>query len=70
LGTITTQENVLRIGRYEASEILSRTMRESDHPEPIDFGLSEAGYHCMAQYLARAITVGLYAKPARNRPAP
>jgi hypothetical protein len=32
-----------------------------------DFGLTEAGYNCMAQYIARTITVGLFAKPT---PAP
>ena len=43
--------------------MLSRTMRESGRPEPRDFGLTEAGYNCMAQYVARAIAVGLFAKP-------
>jgi acyl-CoA thioesterase-1 len=69
LQRITTAENVLRITRYEAMEVLARTMRESGRPEPHDFGLTEAGYNCMAQYVARAITVGLFAKPPRS-PAP
>ena len=60
---------MLRIRRYEAMEILSRTMRETGRPEPQEFGLTEAGYDCMAQYVARAIAVGLYAKRER-RPVP
>ena len=44
-------------------------MRETGRPEPQEFGLTEAGYNCMAQYVARAIAVGLYAKPPR-RPGP
>jgi hypothetical protein len=44
-------------------------MREAGRPEPQEFGLTEAGYDCMAQYVARAIAVGLYAKRER-RPVP
>ena len=69
LNRLAATENVLRIRRYEAMEILSRTMRESGRPEPQEFGLTEAGYDCMAQYVARAIAVGLYAKRER-RPVP
>jgi acyl-CoA thioesterase I len=65
LQRVTTEENVLRIRRYEAVEILSRTLRDPGRPEPSDFGLSESGYNCMAQYVARAIAVGLYAKPPK-----
>lgn len=65
LQRISAEENVLRIRRYEAVEILGRTMRESGRPEPSDFGLTESGYNCMAQYVARAIAVGLYAKPPK-----
>jgi len=68
LQRISAQENVLRIRRYEAGEILGRTLREAGRPEPADFGLSEAGYNCMAQYVARAIAVGLYAKPVKASP--
>ena len=63
LRRIVADAGVLRIGRYESSEILARTLREDGHPEPSTFGLSDGGYNCMAQYLARAIAVGLFAKP-------
>jgi acyl-CoA thioesterase-1 len=69
LQRITAAESVLRITRYEAMEVLARTFRDSGRPEPRDFGLTEAGYNCMAQYVARAITVGLFAKPPKA-PAP
>ena len=68
LQRITAAESVLRITRYEAMEVLARTMRESGRPEPRDFGLTEAGYNCMAQYVARAIAVGLFAKPPKPAP--
>ena len=70
LQRITTAENVLRITRYEAMEVLARSMRESGRPEPRDFGLTESGYNCMAQYVARAIAVGLFAKPPKQIPPP
>ena len=68
LQRLTAAESVLRITRYEAMEVLSRTMRESGRPEPRDFGLTESGYNCMAQYVARAIAVGLFAKPPKPTP--
>jgi acyl-CoA thioesterase I len=68
LQRITAAENVLRITRYEAMEVLARSMRESGRPEPRDFGLTESGYNCMAQYVARAIAVGLFAKPPKQLP--
>jgi lysophospholipase L1-like esterase len=70
LRRITTEENVLRVGRYEAMEVLSRATASNGRPEPEDFGQSEAGYNCMAQYIARTITVGLFAKPPKQAPAP
>jgi acyl-CoA thioesterase-1 len=68
LGDIATGENVLRIGRYEAMEILDRTAAASGQAEQEAFGLSEEGYNCMAQYIARNITVGLYANRATKPP--
>jgi lysophospholipase L1-like esterase len=65
LGQIATSEHVLRIGRYEAMEVLSRASTTSGRPEQEAFGLTEAGYNCMAQYIAHNITVGLFAKPPR-----
>ncbi len=66
LRRIATEQNVLRIGRYEAMEVLSRTTAGSGQPEQEDFGLTETGFNCMAQYIARTITVGLFAKPPKN----
>jgi acyl-CoA thioesterase-1 len=70
LQEIAVAENVARIRRYEAVEILGRTLRAAGRPEPSDFGLTEAGYNCMAQYIARAIAVGLYAKPPQRPVTP
>jgi acyl-CoA thioesterase I len=68
LRKIASAENVLRIGRYEAMEVLARTVQVNGQPEPQDFGLSETGYNCMAQYIARTITVGIFARPPKTGP--
>jgi lysophospholipase L1-like esterase len=70
LRRVAIAENVLRIGRYEAMEVLARTMSATDRPVLEDFGLTEAGYNCMAQYIARTITVGIFAKPPKQVPEP
>lgn len=70
LHRITTMENVMRITRYEAMEVLAQAGREDGGRQARDFALSEAGYNCMAQYVARAIAVGLYAKPAKHMAPP
>jgi lysophospholipase L1-like esterase len=62
LRRIATEENVLSIGRYEAMEVLSRT---PGRPEIDDFGQTDAAFNCMAQYIARTISVGLFAKPSK-----
>jgi acyl-CoA thioesterase I len=59
---IANVEHVPRIGRYEAMEVLARTLRETGRRDPSEFGSTDASYSCMAQYVARAIAVGLYAK--------
>jgi hypothetical protein len=43
-------------------EVLARTMAAAGQPEQEVFGLTEDGYNCMAQYIARNITVGIFAK--------
>jgi acyl-CoA thioesterase I len=68
LRRVANAENVLRIGRYEAMEVLARTMQASGQLELEDFGLTETGFNCMAQYIARTITVGLFARPAKHDP--
>jgi hypothetical protein len=69
LTRVATAEKVLRIGRYEAMEVLARTMASADQPVLGDFAQTEAGYNCMAQYIARTITVGLFAKAPGKAPS-
>lgn len=64
---IAKTSNVLRIGRYEAEEVLERIRREQAGPPISEAEVSEASYVCMAEYLARAIAAGLF---VREPPSP
>jgi lysophospholipase L1-like esterase len=62
--SVAKEQDVLRIGRYEAQETLERIRREAG----VMMGLTEATeaeYVCMAEYLARAIAAGLFVKRLR-----
>ena len=70
LRRVAVTEHVLRIGRYEAMEVLARAMERDGQVDPQEFGPTEANYNCMAQYLARTIAVGVFAKIPKGRAAP
>ena len=58
---IAKENAVLRIGRYEAVETIERIRQEQGDPAS-EIELGEAGYVCMAEYLARAIATSLFAR--------
>ena len=62
LQEIAKDHNVLRLGRYEAEEILERIRREQGDVPMSQAEVSEASYVCMAEYLARAIAAGLFVR--------
>jgi acyl-CoA thioesterase-1 len=57
-------EKVLRIRRYEAAELILQAQSIEERNQTNEFAQTEAGYTCMAEYVARAITSGVFAKPA------
>jgi lysophospholipase L1-like esterase len=59
---VAKEHAVLRIGRYEAVETIQKIRLQQGEPAS-ESELTEAGYVCMAEYLARAIATGLFAKP-------
>lgn len=69
---VAKEEGVLRIGRYDAVETIRKIKLQQGEPVT-ETELTEAGYVCMAEYLARAIATGLYAKmrpPEGSPPTP
>ena len=65
---IAKEQNVLRIGRYEAEE----TLEGIRNAQGSAFSTIEAdaGYACTAEYLARAIAAGLYMGAPAPQPGP
>jgi lysophospholipase L1-like esterase len=70
LRELAAKENVIVIRFFEAMRIIEQAQREGGGPAAYEFERSEAGYNCLAQYVARAITLGVFAKkmPAPRQP--
>jgi lysophospholipase L1-like esterase len=66
LRKIAAAENVPVVRFYEAMQIVNGAS-EGQLPAAEEFERNEEGYNCLAQYVARAITLGVFAKnmPAR-----
>lgn len=56
---IAKEQNVLRIGRYDAEATMDR-IRNAQGIEISEAEVTEARYVCLAEYLARAIAAGLF----------
>ncbi len=69
LRLVAAREKVIVIRFYEAMEILSKA-EEASQPVADQFERSEQGYACLAQYVAHAITLGVFAKNMPRRPPP
>lgn len=67
LKRVTAAHGIMRIGRYEAAEILTRLRSEQGRPLT-GTRLTETAYECSAEYLARAIASGLFAKTKGAKP--
>ncbi len=70
LRKLAAEEKVIIIRFYEATQMLTQAAGGAPAPISVEFERSEAGYNCLAQYVARAITLGLFAKSMPKRPAP
>ena len=72
LRKIAAGENVPVVRFYEAMQIVTGAS-EQTLPAAEEFDRNEEGYNCLAQYVARAITLGVFGKnmrPPRPEPAP
>lgn len=69
LRAVAAHENVLVVRFFEAMQIIDAAQRDGAAPVADEFERSEAGYNCLAQYVARAITLGVFGKNMKA-PAP
>jgi len=68
LRDVAAKENVMIIRRYEAMQFIAAAQEAGGGFGPDEFERTEAGYNCLAQYLASAITVGAFGKGMSGRP--
>ena len=68
LREIAAKENVMIIRRYEAMQFIAAAQEAGGGFGPDEFERTDAGYNCLAQYLASAITVGAFGKGMSGRP--
>ncbi len=67
---IATREKVMIIRYPEARKLLSQAAESGGGLFPDEFERSDAGYVCLAEYLARAITLGVFGGDMTPRPQP
>jgi len=71
LRKLAAKENVMIVRRYEAQQFLTRAESGGGGLVPDEFQRTEAGYVCLAQYMARAITLGIFGHKLKSMiPAP
>jgi len=71
LRKLAAKENVMIVRRYEAQQFLARAESGGGGLVPDEFQRTEAGYVCLAQYMARAITLGIFGHKLKSMiPAP
>jgi lysophospholipase L1-like esterase len=68
LREIAAKEHVMIIRRYEAMQFIAAAQQAGGGFGPDEFERTEAGYNCLAQYLASAITLGAFGKGMSGRP--
>jgi acyl-CoA thioesterase I len=68
LREIAAKEHVMIIRRYEAMQFIAAAQEAGGGFGPDEFERTEAGYNCLAQYLASAITLGAFGKGMSGRP--
>lgn len=61
LRKLAAEENVMIVRFFEAMRALDN-VAEADLPVAEEFERNEEGYICLAEYVARAITLGIFAK--------
>ena len=67
---VASRQNVLLVRRYEAIQFMATASRERAKLTKDDFLMTELGQKCMAEHVARALVVNIFARrasDARNR---
>lgn len=68
LQRVADQHKVLRISRYEATQLLAVAEAGSNGNPPNDFAVTELGYDCLSEFVVRSVTAGLILKAPATSP--
>lgn len=63
---VSQRHKVLRIGRYEAMQMLDHAQSRKDNGPVNEFALTEDGYDCLSEYVVRALTAGIFVKAGKG----
>lgn len=66
LRTTAERKRVLWIGRYEAMQVIEQARATAGGPSPNEFAMTDEGYTCLSEYVARALTSGAFARPVKR----
>jgi acyl-CoA thioesterase-1 len=69
LRKLAAKQNIMIVRRYEAQQFLARAESGGGGLVPDEFQRTEAGYVCLSQYMARAITLGIFGHKLMPAPA-
>ena len=61
---VAARHNVLLVRRYETVQFIATASREQAKLAKDDFLMTELGYKCMAEHIARALVVNIFARRA------
>jgi acyl-CoA thioesterase I len=64
IGRVAARHNVLLVRRYEAVQFIATASQEQAKLAKNDFMMTELGYKCMAEHIARAMVVNIFARRA------
>lgn len=64
IGRVAARHNVLLVRRYEAVQFIATASQEQAKLAKNDFMMTELGYRCMAEHIARALVVNIFARRA------
>jgi lysophospholipase L1-like esterase len=67
---VAAEENVVVVRRSEAMRLLANVERGGGGLFPEEFAQTETGYACLAEYVARAITLAAFGRGLRPQPVP
>ena len=64
---VADRNQILRISRYEATQVIEQAKAQRSGEAPNEFAISEQGHTCLSEYVVRAISSGIFLRQVRPR---